>query len=879
MNHNDAKLIERTLEGDEQAFAALVEKYQDRIHTLAWQKISDFHIAQEITQDVFITAYQKLATLKNPNRFAGWLYTITNRKCITWYRKKTPQPQSLEDTDPIELEEVYYSEHVSREREEATKEKRHALVHKLLSKLRESDRTVITLHYLTGLSCEEIGQFLGVSTNTVKSRLHRARNRLKKEEGMIQEILGGFQFSTELTANVMKEISQLGPVAPSGGSPLVPLAISAAVCVSFVLLIGIGMQYYFGPQNTGDVNLPSAQEDTQLSPIIRAPEYTRWGLPKGAIARLGKGKVHEIKYSPNGKLLAVATDNGIWFYDAETTQELALMKVSHGVFFDVFSIAFSPDGKTLVSGGNGGLPILWDVNTRTVKSRLSGPGALNAIFAIAFSSNGRMLATGRDNGVQLWDVDTGELKATLQENEEHVNSVVFSPNGRTVASGSKDAAIRLWDVESATLTAKLIGHTREVKSVAFSLDGKTVASGSRDRTVRLWDVGADKLKVTLKGHTNSVTSVSFSPDGEMLASGSMDNTIHLWDVSSGTDLQTTPIDTYVGGDSLAHTSVAFSPDGDTLTSTSADGTIRMWKIATGKHINTILGHLSVITSVSFSPDGNTLASTGDNTVHLWNVNTATYKNTLIGHTNRVVSATFSPDGKILASGSWDKTIRLWDVATGKRKSMLTNHTGRIKSVIFSPDGKMLASGSNDETVRLWDVATGTLKATFTGHTDTVLSVSFSPDSRLLASGSEDNSIRLWDVAAGTHRVTLTGHTRDVNSVVFSPDGTKLASVSDDKTARLWDVAQAKQIASLKEKGRIWVQSVSFSPDGHTVACGSMGQIDLWDVSTLSRITTIKGHQETVMSVVFDPNGNILASGALDGVVYLWDLKAFIKPQE
>ena len=880
MIHDDGELIERTLEGDEHAFAALVEKYQDQIHTLVWQKIGDFHFAQEITQDVFISAYQKLATLKHRNRFSGWLYVIANRECITWYRKKKPQPQSLEETDPMELEEAYYSEHVSREREEATNEKRRAIVQKLLSKLRESDKTVITLHYLAGLSCEEISKFLGVSTNTIKSRLHRARNRLKKEEAMIQEILSGFQFPTQLTENIMREISRLGPVTSSGGSPLAPLAITVAASVSAVILIGIGMQYYFGPQNIGDVKLPSAQENTQLSPIIKTPEYTRWGLPNGAIARLGKGGVNEIKYSPDGKLLAVATWNGIWLYDAETTQELALMKESSDVDSDVFAIAFSPDGKTLASGGNSAFPILWDVNTRTVKSKLSGPGALNTINSIVFSPNGKMLATGKIHGVQLWDVDTGELKATLQENEENVNSVVFSPDGRTLASGSKDAAIRLWDVESATLTAKLIGHTREVKSVAFSLDGKTVASGSRDRTVRLWDVGADKLKVTLKGHTNSVTSVSFSPDGEMLASGSMDNTIHLWDVSSGTDLQTTPIDTYVGGDSLAHTSVAFSPDGDTLTSTSADGTIRMWKMATGKHINTILGHLSVITSVSFSPDGNTLASTGDNTVRLWNVNSATYKNTLVGHTNRVVSAVFSPDGKILASGSWDKTIRLWDVATGKRKSMLTNHTGRIKSVIFSPDGKMLASGSNDKTVRLWDVATGTLKATFTGHTDTVLSVSFSPDSRLLASGSEDNSIRLWDVAAGTHHATLTGHTRDVNSIAFNPDGTKLASVSGDKTARLWDVAQAKQIASLKkEKGMIsWVQFVSFSPDGHTIAFGRWG-IALWDIATLSHITTIKGHQATVMSVVFDPNGTMFASGGLDGVVYLWDLKAFIKPKE
>ena len=162
MKHDDAELIERTLEGDDHAFAALVEKYQEQIHALAWQKIGDFHIAQEITQDTFITAYQKLATLTHHNRFAGWLYVITSNKCNMWHRKKIPQqPQSLEETDPMELEEVYYSEYMSRQREEAANQKRRATVQRLLNKLRESERTVITLHYLAGLTCEEIGKFLG----------------------------------------------------------------------------------------------------------------------------------------------------------------------------------------------------------------------------------------------------------------------------------------------------------------------------------------------------------------------------------------------------------------------------------------------------------------------------------------------------------------------------------------------------------------------------------------------------------------------------------------------------------------------------------------------------------------------------------------------
>ena len=242
MKHDDAELIERTLEGDQHAFAALVEKYQEQIHALAWQKIGDFHIAQEITQDAFITAYQKLATLTHHNRFAGWLYVITSNKCNMWHRKKKPQLQSLEETDPMELEEVYYSDYASRQREEAANQNRRAIVRKLLNKLRESERTVVTMHYLAGLTCEEIGKFLGVSPNTVKSRLHRARERLKKEEAVIQENLSSFQLPTQLTENIMKEISRINPIAPSGNKPLVPLAISAASAIIVFLLIGLGAQ-------------------------------------------------------------------------------------------------------------------------------------------------------------------------------------------------------------------------------------------------------------------------------------------------------------------------------------------------------------------------------------------------------------------------------------------------------------------------------------------------------------------------------------------------------------------------------------------------------------------------------------------------------------
>ena len=145
MQHSDDKLVQLTLEGDQDAFAVLVEKYQSQIHALAWRKIGDFHIAEDITQEVFLTAYQKLATLTHPDRFAKWLYVIANNLCVTWLRKQAarPQLQSLTSTDPEELAELCYSDYMVQQNEEAEKELYRALIQKLLDKLRDADRTVI----------------------------------------------------------------------------------------------------------------------------------------------------------------------------------------------------------------------------------------------------------------------------------------------------------------------------------------------------------------------------------------------------------------------------------------------------------------------------------------------------------------------------------------------------------------------------------------------------------------------------------------------------------------------------------------------------------------------------------------------------------------
>ena len=221
------------------------------------------------------------------------------------------------------------------------------------------------------------------------------------------------------------------------------------------------------------------------TPDVFTQDYTQWGLPEGAKMRLGKGKINEIAYSPDGTRLVVASGIGIWIYNAQTGQELDLLTGHTG---RVRSVVFSPDGRTLASGS-------------------------------------------RDGTIRQWDVSTGRHLRTLRGHTDWVNSVVFSPDGRTLASGSSDGTVRQWDVSTGRHLRTLRGHTDWVSSVVFSPDGRTLASGSSDGTVRQWDVSTGRHLRTLRGHTDWVSSVVFSPDGRTLASGSSDGTVLLWDLA------------------------------------------------------------------------------------------------------------------------------------------------------------------------------------------------------------------------------------------------------------------------------------------------------------------------------------------------------------
>ena len=204
MKNDDAKWIERILAGDEEAFTALVKKYEKQIHTFVWKRVRDYHVAEEITQDTFLRAYEKLGTLRDPSRFSGWLYMIATRCFLTWLGEKRIPMQSLEAMSNAEIEALFYAQYMAEQTEKLATEQQREVVEYLLQKLPARERTAVVLHYLSEMTCEEIGDFLEVSPNTVKSQLHRARERLKKEVSVVHETLGGFQYSDDLMEDIMK---------------------------------------------------------------------------------------------------------------------------------------------------------------------------------------------------------------------------------------------------------------------------------------------------------------------------------------------------------------------------------------------------------------------------------------------------------------------------------------------------------------------------------------------------------------------------------------------------------------------------------------------------------------------------------------------------
>ena len=979
MKHNDVELIQRTLTGDDHAFSLLVGKYQKQAHALAWRIIGDFHIAEEITQDAFLIVYRRLKTLKEPQRFAGWLSVITRRRCFAWLRKKRMCTQSLEhleESDSEQIETAAYSAYVVKEKERTAAETQRDVVKKLLAKLQESERTVMTLHYFGEMTCAEIGEFLGVSANTIKSRLRRAQQRLQKHEPMIREALEHFKITPNLTDNIMREISQTKPAASSASKPFVPWLFAASTLVVVLLMLGFGnskflsrfqepysfdanseikidimeapvmanlvlepnLQKQLGSVNVQNNNTIHEQQPNENLPLSERVQedgtvkhYSQWELPKHARARLGKGRIYVMQFSPDGTQLAVGSAIGIWLYDVNTGKEFHLFPGPCG------SLAFSSDGRYLVNGGGsrfwGGEFQVWDTTTyqrvRLNKTppesevlRLDQNGKTLVSIGYRFSKKDVIysISTINPDIKQVETIDTeGEFAASLVEN----HLFALTQDIVATAGGNREnSQIEIWDIETekkiSTLKApeeNMVGTKNFVEVITFSADGRLLASGSKNYQIRLWHASTGKHLHTFQkrqedmNDRNETLQLLFSPNNKILACGNEDTTVQVWDVTTGDSLAV--FEAHIG----QTTALAFSPDSTILATASSDGTVLLWDIETGNPLPThITGHPSGVYTMAFSQDSSTLTSIASNrNPTLWDLNTIQKPNlnstskfriegTRIGEGWSSFYA-FSPDGTKLASIHRMYQVRVTDVQTGQELKTyscpMRGSSSLARKVIFSPDGKTIAVGANG-IIHLWNIENDKYKEIYLLDPKKnrrifdlnyprpldITRLVFSPNGEIIVSGTEGGKVQMWHVETGIELCTfLEGEwfekakkkkdgnirnirtTEHITGLVFSPDREMLAVSTLGKT-RFFKCEDQTQIEDIKVKRS---RTLAFSPDDTLLLSGlTAGKIEVWDLTTREKLTSLDGHRNGLFQLKFSPDGKTMASIGGEGTILVWD---------
>jgi len=244
---------------------------------------------------------------------------------------------------------------------------------------------------------------------------------------------------------------------------------------------------------------------------------------------------------------------------------------------------------------------------------------------------------------------------------------------------------------------------------------------------------------------------------------------------------------------------------------------------------------------------------------------------------------FSPNTNLLISISTNGRMKLWDSEIGLENVTCRVRAEGVASAAFSPDGTCLATGHFDGSVNLWEVTTGKRIWNTTNHNKWVSSIAFTTDGKRLASGGYDRTVKVCNAATGELQLSLRGHAQQINSVAFSPDSRYLVSGGGERFVepgramadkpgelKIWDLMAGQEARTLGGHSSV-ILSVVFSPTRNLIAtaCGD-STVKLWNPLNGELLFSLRGHASEVFSVAFNPKGDRLASAGGDGTVKVWD---------
>ena len=485
-----------------------------------------------------------------------------------------------------------------------------------------------------------------------------------------------------------------------------------------------------------------------------------------------------------------------------------------------------------------------------------------------------------DDTIRLWDVSTAEELLTFAGHADGVSDVIFSPDGKTLAShGYRDGMIYLWNASTGEFLRSLTGHTGSVHSIAFSYNGEILACSSEDGTIRLWEPDTGQLKSTITTNRESdkvdhgVKSVLFHPDGrKMISNNYGDDMIQFWDVETGEHLNTI----YCPPDTTDHITIA--PDGNTLVYTGDEGAIRFWDLTANTAIRTLNGYAQMFRDITYSPDGSRVVTISSGpSIRFWDTQTENLTKTYYNPEGvKIESITYSPDGETLACASGPKdyhTVFLLNTNTFEHEQIFTGHKeGMICSVAFSPDGKILAAGDDNGSIFLWDVNTGKKLREIDWnddfrYNDFIRSLVFSPDGKMLMSKS-DSGTCFWNISSGNTIQQLNAY-----EVVVSPDWKSIVGIGGTDQTRcisVWNFGEDEPLRTISSLPNAC--QLEYSPNGQTFVSGHTdGKFRFWDAKTGQLIQTYAGHINGIWFLSYSPDGKTLATAGWDSTVLLWDV--------